>query len=66
MTEARLTRRQYEVLRLTALGMRNKDIARRLGLSPETIRVHVHAACQRLDVNSRAEAWRVLGWLQVP
>jgi len=51
-----LTGRQLEVLRLLARGMPNKSIARELGLSEGTVKVHVLAIFRTLNVNNRTEA----------
>lgn len=48
--------RQKETLRLICLGMSNKEIARELGLSVSTIRAHVSALFQKLDVTNRTAA----------
>ena len=51
-----LTARQMEVLRLLALGKPNKVIARELGLSEGTVKIHLSAIFRVLDVNNRTEA----------
>lgn len=51
-----LTARQLDVLRLLCSGKPNKVIARDLGLSENTVRVHVAAIFSQLDVNSRSTA----------
>ena len=51
-----LTARQHEVLRLLAEGCSTDDIARELGISPETVRNHVREILRRLGVHSRIEA----------
>jgi DNA-binding NarL/FixJ family response regulator len=53
---ARLTERQIAVLRLITEGLSNKDIARRLGLSPATVKAHVAAISAALGTGSRTEA----------
>lgn len=55
-----LTARQKECLRLVSRDRDAKEIARILGLSPETVRGHVKAAMARLGTNSRYEAARRL------
>lgn len=51
-----LTARQLDVLRLLCSGKPNKVIARDLGLSENTVRVHVAAIFSQLGVNSRSTA----------
>jgi pimeloyl-ACP methyl ester carboxylesterase/DNA-binding CsgD family transcriptional regulator len=52
----RLTTRQCEVLRLVAAGNTDKQIARRLRLSPRTVEMHVGNAVRALGCRTRAEA----------
>lgn len=54
--EATLTRRELEVLRLVSEGVRTKEAAARLHVSPATIRNHVQNILSRLGVHSRLEA----------
>lgn len=51
-----LTPRQFDVLRLLCAGKPNKVIARDLGLSENTVRVHVSAIFAQLGVGSRSAA----------
>ena len=51
-----LSARQLEVLALIAQGKPNKVIAREMGLSENTVRVHVAALFNNLGVNSRTSA----------
>ena len=51
-----LTSRQLDVLTLLCAGKPNKVIARDLGLSENTVRVHVAAIFGQLGVNSRSAA----------
>lgn len=53
---ARLTPRQCEVLDLLCQGLSNKMIGRRLNLSENTVRGHVQATLQALQVSNRSEA----------
>jgi|SRR3954463_5398497 DNA-binding NarL/FixJ family response regulator len=57
---ARLTERQQQVIRLLSEGHANKVIARQLGISPSTVKVHVHAAFRALGVHSRLAALAAL------
>ncbi|MPZ24153.1 MAG: DNA-binding response regulator [Dehalococcoidia bacterium] len=51
-----LTDREVDVLRLMALGLPNKAIALRLGISDHTVKFHVGAILGRLGASSRTEA----------
>jgi DNA-binding NarL/FixJ family response regulator len=51
-----LTERQQQVIQLLSDGHPNKVIARVLGISPSTVKVHVHAAFRVLGVHSRLAA----------
>jgi DNA-binding NarL/FixJ family response regulator len=51
-----LTVREREVLELIAAGARNPDIARRLVISPKTVRNHISNIFTKLQVADRAEA----------
>lgn len=53
---ARLTAREREVLRHVARGLTNKAIARELGLSPGTVKVHVERLLAKLGVTDRTQA----------
>ena len=53
---AKLTQREWEVLELLAEGRPAAEIARRLSLSPITVRRHISAATTKLGVSSRNEA----------
>lgn len=53
---AGLTPRQLEVARLLAKGLTNAEIADVLGIGPGTVKTHVAAILQALDVSNRTEA----------
>jgi putative nucleotidyltransferase with HDIG domain len=52
----KLTDREVEVLRLLARGHTNKQMGRRLFISPKTVGRHVEHIYQKLEVSSRAAA----------
>jgi DNA-binding CsgD family transcriptional regulator len=52
----KLTRRQAEVLPLLALGMSNKEIARKLGIAEGTCKIHTAALLRTLGARNRTEA----------
>jgi DNA-binding NarL/FixJ family response regulator len=54
--ETALSRREQETLALLAEGLSNKLIAARLGISPETVNVHLRRIYEKLHVHSRTEA----------
>lgn len=51
-----LTKRETEILELLATGLANKEIADRLSVSIETVRVHLKRIYEKLHVHSRTEA----------
>lgn len=51
-----LTKREQEIVCLLAEGQSNKVIARNLGISDGTVKLHVKAILRKLDVHSRVEA----------
>lgn len=53
-----LTARQIQILREVSLGQTDKQIARKLSLSPRTVEMHVANALLALDCRTRAEAVR--------
>jgi two-component system NarL family response regulator len=52
----RLTDREMEVLRLVARGMNNRDIAKDLYISENTVKNHVRNILEKLQLHSRMEA----------
>lgn len=55
-SEDPLTPREVEVLRHVAAGDRNKDIAERLSISEETVKVHVKHIMEKLAASDRTQA----------
>ncbi len=51
-----LTRREMEILKIAAYGNANKAIAVELGISVQTVQVHLRNIFGKLQVNSRSEA----------
>ena len=51
-----LSGREMEILGLLSEGIRNKNIATRLGISPETVRTHLGHIYHKLHVQGRTEA----------
>ena len=51
-----LSAREREILGLISDGLENKQIARRLDISEATVKTHLKAVFERLEVRSRAEA----------
>ena len=52
---AGLTRRETEVVLLVGAGLSNKEIARELGLSDGTVKLHVHSIFQKTGIRNRSE-----------
>ncbi len=69
---ATLTPQQVRVLMMLSGGLLNKQIAYELGVSEATVKAHVSAILQKLDVESRTQAVIAAGkieagqWPQVP
>jgi len=51
-----LTTREQDVLELLSLGLSNKRIAERLGISEHTVKFHVNAIYGKLGASTRTEA----------
>jgi two-component system response regulator DesR len=61
-----LSERERETLRLAEQGLSNKEIARRLSLSPGTVRNYLSEAASKIGGANRIEAGRIArmnGWL---
>lgn len=55
-SDAALTEREHEILECLAAGMNNKTIARKLGISDTTVKVHIKNLLRKLNLTSRLEA----------
>jgi len=53
---AKLSDREWEILRLLAQGRRNEGIAASLFISPQTVQTHVRNVLGKLGVHSKLEA----------
>ena len=51
-----LTARERSIVEFIARGRSNKEIARELGIAPETIKTHLKRIFQKLSAESRAQA----------
>lgn len=51
-----LTKRERDVLRMLVEGARSEAIAKRMSISPNTVRTHVQNILTKLQVHSRLEA----------
>jgi DNA-binding CsgD family transcriptional regulator len=54
----RLTRRELQIAKLASQGLRNRDIAERLGTSVRTVDNHLHQAYAKLGIGGRGELGR--------
>ncbi|MBD1997825.1 response regulator transcription factor [Leptolyngbya sp. FACHB-541] len=51
-----LTPREQEILQLITAGKTTQEIAQTFYITPGTVRVHIHAILQKLDVRDRTQA----------
>ena len=56
LTSLGITLREQEVLALLAAGQSNKEIAQKLGVSPNTIKTQIASLYQKLEVQRRTQA----------
>jgi two-component system, NarL family, response regulator NreC len=64
-----ITNRERDVLRLTAVGRSNKEIAAQLAISIKTVEVHKTNAMRKLQLVGRADVVRyavMQGWMKDP
>jgi DNA-binding NarL/FixJ family response regulator len=50
-----LTPREVELVRIAAQGLTNREIGARLGISPGTVKIHLHNIYKKLGVKNRVE-----------
>ena len=50
-----LTRRELDIVRMVAVGARNKQIAENLGISEGTVKMHLHTIYEKLEISGRVE-----------
>ena len=60
--DAKLTRREREILQLVAEGSSNAELARILGVAEQTVKFHLSNVYRKIGVSNRTEASR---WAQV-
>lgn len=58
-----LSMRECEVLELLAAGQSNKEMARTLGISPNTVKTHLARVYEKLAVQRRVQAIEKARWL---
>jgi DNA-binding CsgD family transcriptional regulator len=58
-----LSRRECEILALLASGQSNKELARTLGISPNTVKTHIARVFEKLEVDRRVQAIEKARWL---
>ena len=56
LSDEQLTEREIEVLREIAGGNRNRDIAEKLFIAEETVKVHIKHIMEKLGANDRTQA----------
>ena len=55
-----LTDRRRQVAALACQGFSNRQIAEKLGVTEGTVKIHLHAIYEKLDLHSRTELARAL------
>jgi len=54
-SDRRLTDRQAQIVSMLQIGMSNKEISNRLGLSEGTVKVHLHRLYRKMGVSNRTQ-----------
>lgn len=57
----KLSAREWEVMEMLSQGLSTDDVAKRMFVSPTTVRVHVSTVLRKLRVKDRESALRLLG-----
>lgn len=60
-----LTDRECEILAWLASGQSNKELARTLGISPNTVKTHLARVYEKLEVQKRVAAIEKARWLAI-
>ena len=60
-----LTDRECDILDRLASGRSNKELARDLGISPNTVKTHVARVYEKLEVQKRVQAIEKARWLSL-
>jgi DNA-binding CsgD family transcriptional regulator len=60
-----LSPRECEILALLASGQSNKELARTLGISPNTVKTHVARVFEKLEATNRVQAIEKARWLTI-
>ncbi|HKR24861.1 MAG TPA: helix-turn-helix transcriptional regulator [Allosphingosinicella sp.] len=60
-----LSPRECEILALLASGQSNKEMARTLGISPNTVKTHLARVFEKLEVQKRVAAIEKARWLAI-
>lgn len=55
---SQLTPREVELIRMVAEGLRNREIAERLGIAEGTVKVHLHNVYKKIQVENRVAVRR--------
>jgi two-component system nitrate/nitrite response regulator NarL len=51
----RLTKRRRQVATLASHGLSNREVAEKLGVTVGTVKTHLHAIYEKLDLHSRTD-----------